>query len=53
MACMNDGVSQQEDHYLKALAAATRYTVENGDLLIYCESSENPLRFTRSTAAEP
>jgi heat shock protein HslJ len=47
MACMNNGVSDQEDRYLKALGAATRYALENGDLLIYSDAVAKPLRFAR------
>lgn len=47
MACMNNGVSDQEDRYLKALGAATRYSLENGDLLIYSDAVAKPLRFAR------
>jgi heat shock protein HslJ len=53
MACVDNGVSDQEDRYLKALGAATRFTLENGDLLIYCEGSAKPLRFSASSAAKP
>jgi heat shock protein HslJ len=47
MACMTPGVSDQEDLYLKALGAATRYALENGDLLIYSDAVAKPLRFAR------
>jgi heat shock protein HslJ len=53
MACMDNGVSDQEARYLKALGAATRYTLENGDLLIYCEGYDKPLRFSRAAPAKP
>jgi len=53
MACMDSGVSAQEDRYLKALQTATRYSLENGDLLIYCEGYEKPLRFSPALAAKP
>ena len=53
MACMDNGVGDQEDRYFKALGAATRYALENGDLLIYCEGYEKPLHFSRSTGAKP
>jgi len=52
MACVDNGVSDQEDRYLKALGAATRYALENGDLLIYCEGYEKPLRFSRAAPAK-
>jgi len=32
---------------LKALGAATRYALENGDLLIYSDAAAKPLRFAR------
>ena len=51
MACMDGGVSAQEDAYLKALGAANRYEVSNGDLLIYATGYDKPLRFTRAPAA--
>jgi len=51
MACMDGGVSAQEDAYLKALGAANRYEVSNGDLLIYATGYDKPLRFTRARAA--
>jgi hypothetical protein len=50
---MNNGVSDQEDRYLKFLRAATRYVLENADLLIYCEGCAKPLRFSRSAAVKP
>ena len=53
MACMDNGVSGQEDRYLKALGAANRYALENGKLLLYCEGYAKPLRFSRSDAAKP
>ncbi len=53
MACLDNGVSDQEAHYLTALGAATRYALENGDLLIYCEGYEKPLRFSRAAPAKP
>lgn len=53
MACMENGVSDQEAHYLKALGAATRYALANGDLLIYCDGYEKPLRFSRAAPAKP
>ena len=51
MACMDGGVSAQEDAYLKALAAANRYEYRDPDLLIYATGYDKPLRFTRSPAA--
>jgi heat shock protein HslJ len=53
MACMDNVVGGQEAHYLKALGAATRYAMENGDLLIYCDGYEKPLRFSRAAPAKP
>jgi len=47
MACMSDGAGEQEDRYLKTLDAATRYALENGDLLIYSDAAAKPLRFAR------
>ena len=51
MACMDGGVSAQEDAYLKALAAANRYEYRDPDLLIYATGYDKPLRFTRAPAA--
>ncbi len=51
MACMNNGVGDQEDRYIKALGAATRYALENGRLLIYCEGYAKPLPFSRAGGA--
>jgi heat shock protein HslJ len=53
MACMDNGVSDQEAHYLQALGAATRYALENGDLLIYCDGYDKPLRFSRAAPGKP
>jgi len=53
MACMDPEVSKQEDTYLKALDAATRYAYQEPDLLIYAEGFEKPLRFTRTPASHP
>ena len=50
MACMDGGVSAQEDAYLKALAAASRYEYHDPDLLIYASGYDKPLRFTRAAA---
>ncbi len=53
MACMDGGVSTQEDKYLKILGAAKRYEIKDGDLLIYAEGSDKPLQFSRQAAAKP
>lgn len=53
MACMDNDVSKQEDTYLKALGAATRYEYHDPDLLIYAEGFDKPLRFTRATSTHP
>ena len=50
MACMDSGVSAQEDAYLKALGAANRYEYRDPDLLIYAVGYDKPLRFTRAAA---
>ncbi|HTQ97261.1 MAG TPA: META domain-containing protein [Candidatus Acidoferrum sp.] len=52
MACMDNGVSDQEDRYLKVLGTATRYALDNGDLLIYSDSVAKPLRFARVAAPQ-
>ena len=48
MACIDGGVSAQEDAYLKALNAANRYQLRDSDLLIYVAGYDKPLRFTRA-----
>lgn len=48
MACMDNGVSDQEDRYFKALGGATSYELENGDLLINSAAVAKPLRFARA-----
>jgi heat shock protein HslJ len=53
MACMDNGVSQQEDTYFKALNAATHYAYQDPYLLIYAEGFDKPLRFTRAPASHP
>ena len=50
MACMDGGVSAQEDAYLKMLNAANRYEFRDPDLLIYAAGYDQPLRFTRAAA---
>jgi heat shock protein HslJ len=49
MACFDEAVSQQEDKYLKALGAVTRYSYQDPYLLIYVNGFDKPLRFTRAT----
>jgi putative lipoprotein len=44
MACA-DAVMNQETRYLRALADAERYAVEETKLLVYCKGLEKPLRF--------
>jgi putative lipoprotein len=46
MACVGPGM-EQEGRYLKALAAAQRYSTQGDGLLIYTAGSDRPLRFTR------
>lgn len=53
MACLNDNVGVQEDKYLKALGAATRYAWQDPHLIIYCDGYDKPLRFTRVAASKP
>lgn len=53
MACADNDVSRQEDTYLKALGAATRYAYQEPYLLIYAEGFDKPLRFTRAAASHP
>ena len=53
MACIDNDVSKQEDTYLKALGAATRYAYEAPYLLIYAEGFAEPLRFTRVASGQP
>jgi heat shock protein HslJ len=48
MACMETGVGDQEDRYLEALGAATRYELRGEKLLIYFEGSDKPLAFSRA-----
>jgi heat shock protein HslJ len=48
MACVDESVSKQEDVYLKALGAATRYSYQDSNLLIYCDGFDKPLRFIRA-----
>ena len=50
---MANNVSAQEDSYLKALGAATRYAYQDPYLLIYAEGYDKPLRFTRAAANNP
>jgi len=53
MACLNDNVGAQEDKYLKALGAATRYAWQDPYLVIDCDGYDKPLRFTRFFASNP
>jgi heat shock protein HslJ len=53
MACLNDNVGAQEDKYLKALGAATRYAWQDPYLVIDCDGYDKPLRFTRLFASKP
>jgi len=53
MACLNDNVGAQEDKYLKALGAATRYAWQDPYLVVYCDGYDKPLRFTRLPASKP
>ncbi len=53
MACMDGGVSAQEDQYLKLLTAAKRFEIKSDILLIYAEGSDNPLQFSRQASAKP
>ena len=53
MACMEGGVSQQEDQYLRALGSATRYEYKGPYLLIFAEGFEKPLQFTRTESSKP
>jgi heat shock protein HslJ len=46
MACVGPGM-EQEGRYLKALAAAQRFSLAGDTLLIYTAGSNQPLRFTR------
>ncbi len=47
MACMDGGVSAQEDRCLKILEAEKRYEIKNDVLLNYAEGSDKPLQFSR------
>ena len=53
MACLNDNVGTQEDKYLKALGAATRYAWQDPYLVLYCDGYDKPLRFTRLPGSKP
>jgi heat shock protein HslJ len=50
MACADEAVNSQETQYLKALAAAKRFELQDSTLLIYEEGYDKPLRFTRAPA---
>jgi heat shock protein HslJ len=45
MACADSDVNKQEETYLKALEAATRFSHQYPYLLIYADGYEKPLRF--------
>jgi heat shock protein HslJ len=53
MACADNDLSKQEDAYLRALGAATRYTYQDPYLLIYVEGLDQPLRFIRMPPSHP
>jgi heat shock protein HslJ len=53
MACADNAVSAQEDNYLMALGAATRYAYRDPYLLIYADGFAKPLRFTRTPSGAP
>ena len=53
MACVDESVSKQEDAYLKALGAATRYAYQDPNLQIYCDGYDKPLRFVRAAPSQP
>ena len=53
MACLANDVSAQEDNYLKALGAATRFAYQEPFLLIYAEGYDQPLKFIRAPADKP
>jgi heat shock protein HslJ len=53
MACVTNGIGDQEDRYLKSLAAATRYELHGAELLIYFEGSGKPLTFSRAAGGKP
>jgi heat shock protein HslJ len=53
MACMEGGVSAQEDNYLKLLDAAKRFEIKDGSLVIYAEGFKRPLLFSRLAAPKP
>jgi heat shock protein HslJ len=48
MACVANGIGDQEDRYFKALGAATRYELRGEKLLIYFDGSDKPLAFSRA-----
>lgn len=52
MACMANGIGDQESRYLQALGAATRYELHGEKLLIYFEGSDKPLVFSRAAGAK-
>ncbi len=53
MACISDAMNQQEMQFLKALNAATHFEVKGGELLIYADGFEKPLRFVKASSSTP
>jgi heat shock protein HslJ len=47
-ACVDEAANAQETEYLAALAAAERWEIRDGVLLIYVAGRSGPLRFARS-----
>jgi len=47
MACTPE-IDAQERAYLAALQNASRTELVNGELVVHCDSLEQPLRFTRT-----
>ncbi|MGK7932690.1 MAG: META domain-containing protein [Microcystaceae cyanobacterium] len=47
MACVFEGLSQQEQAYLKALAEVTQYELKNGQLLLFNEQKKPILVFEK------
>jgi heat shock protein HslJ len=53
MACMENGIGDQENRYLQALGAATRYELRGEKLLIYFQGNDKPLAFSRAAGGTP
>lgn len=53
MACMENGIGNQEDRYLKILQSANRYEIQGEKLLIYGEENAKPLVFSRPATSKP